>query len=135
MLAGKRILVVGGTGYAGKYITNFLSKCSADVYTISRKGSQHGSEINAKCFQGDIMNPQKHIDLINDMDIIVHSVGTLVDTSITKRSKPGEPGTYEQVNRDTFLSLLRTLRSPKKIFYISADASPPLIPARYITAK
>lgn len=94
MLAGKKIMVIGGTGYVGGYISNFLVKCHADVYAISRKGRAYGSNIQAKCFSVDIMNPGKHAELINDMDIIVHSVGTLVDTSITKLAKPGDPGTY-----------------------------------------
>lgn len=91
MLAGKKILVVGGAGYVGGYIAKFLSQRSADVYVMNRKGLSQSSPLNkyVKSIVGDAMNPQQHSHLINSMDVIIHSVGTLVDTSITKFSKPG----------------------------------------------
>jgi len=33
-------------------------------------------------------------------------MGALIDTSITKFKEQGAPGTYEQMNRDSFLKLL-----------------------------
>lgn len=48
MLAGKKILVLGGTGFAGSAITNLLAKCSADVYTFSRKGHSRSSDLKVK---------------------------------------------------------------------------------------
>lgn len=39
------------------------------------------------------------------------------------------------MNRDTFLNLLKVIQERKTVIYISADASPPLIPQRYIIAK
>ena len=56
MLAGKKILVIGGTGFVGTQISNLFAKCSADVYTLSRKGSSK-SELKAKTIQGDILHP------------------------------------------------------------------------------
>lgn len=96
MLAGKKILVVGGAGYVGGYLARFLSSRQADVYVMNRSGLPFGSPLNScvKSVIGDTMNSNKHSHLINSMDIIIHSVGTLVDTSITKFAKPGEPGTY-----------------------------------------
>lgn len=49
-------------------------------------------------------------------------------------AKPGDRGTYENMNRDTFKSLLNNLQSPKKIIYLSALGHPPFVP-RYETAK
>jgi hypothetical protein len=40
------------------------------------------------------MKAERFKQQINDHDIIVHTVGTLIDTSFTKLKKPGEPGTY-----------------------------------------
>jgi len=40
---------------------------------------------------------------------------------------PGGPGTYEQVNRDTFRDLLGYLDTPKKIIYLSSNAHPPFL--------
>lgn len=110
MLAGKKILVVGGAGYVGGYIARFLTKRNADVYVMNRSGLPHGSTLNVKSIVGDSMNPERHSHIINSMDVIIHSVGTLVDTSITKWAKPGAPGTYEQMNRDTFLNLLKVIK-------------------------
>jgi hypothetical protein len=61
-------------------------------------------------------------------------VATLIDTSVTKLRQPGEPGTYEQMNRDTFLKILSILDTPKKIIYISAEGNPPFL-QRYQTTK
>lgn len=59
MLAGKKILVVGGAGYVGGYIARFLSKRNADVYIMNRSGLPHGSELskNVKSIIGDSMKP------------------------------------------------------------------------------
>lgn len=80
------------------------------------------------------MNAGQFRDQINENDMIVHTVGTLFDTSITKWRKPGEPGTYEQMNRDTFLSVLREIQPSKKVVYISASGHPPFV-HRYATTK
>lgn len=52
------------------------------------------------------MEPEAIKKEINSVDIIVHAIGTLFDTSITKKTPPGGLGTYEQMNRDTLSSLL-----------------------------
>ena len=64
----------------------------------------------------------------------MHTIGTLFDTSVSKNAKPGEPGTYEQMNRDTLASLLSVLEKPKTIIYISSAGHPPFL-ERYLTAK
>lgn len=55
------------------------------------------------------MHPESVKDQINSADIIIHTIGTLLDTTVTKKAEPGDLGTYEQMNRDTFASLLRVL--------------------------
>ena len=64
----------------------------------------------------------------------MHTIGTLFDTSVSKNAKPGEAGTYEQINRDTFASLLSVLEKPKRIIYISSAGHPPFL-SRYLTTK
>ena len=71
---------------------------------------------------------------INEADTIVHSMAALIDTVVKNKTTPGGPGSYEQMNRDSFYKLLSTLESPKKIFYVSAVGHPPFIP-RYETTK
>lgn len=58
---------------------------------------------------GDVLKPGKYKEQINSADIIVHTVGTLFDSSVTKGTQAGGPGTYEQVNRDTLAAVLSHL--------------------------
>jgi len=39
----------------------------------------------------------------------VHTCGTLIDTSILKGRTPGEPGTYEHMNRDLLINVAKFL--------------------------
>ncbi len=75
----------------------------------------------------DVSNPGKYVEDIKSADIIVHTIGTLIDSSVLKGTPPGGPGTYEQVNRDTFRDLLGYLDTPKKIIYLSSNAHPPFL--------
>ncbi len=47
------------------------------------------------------MDPKTFESALKDCDAVVHTIGTLVDTSVTKGKRAGEEGTYEQMNRDT----------------------------------
>jgi hypothetical protein len=62
---------------------------------------------------------------------VIHSIGTLIDTSITKGRNPGEVGTYEHLNRDTAISVLKYLKennkNPKFVF-MSGSGHPPFLP-------
>ena len=80
------------------------------------------------------MEPELVKDKINEADTIIHSLGTLFDTSVTKLRSPGSAGTYEQMNRDTFLKVLATLDAPKQVIYLSSANHPPFLP-RYLTTK
>lgn len=80
------------------------------------------------------MEPEPLKEQINKADIIVHTVGTLFDTSVTKRASPGSAGTYEQMNRDTLASLLSVLEKPKKVIYVSSAGHPPFL-ERYLITK
>jgi uncharacterized protein YbjT (DUF2867 family) len=65
---------------------------------------------------------------------VVHTIGTLFDSSVTKGTAAGGAGTYEQVNRDTMASLLGQLKEKKRIIYLSSNAHPPFL-SRYLTTK
>lgn len=41
------------------------------------------------------MNPNSFSDTIRNSDLVIHTIGTLLDTTVTSNKKPGEPGTYE----------------------------------------
>lgn len=40
------------------------------------------------------MEPERVKNKINEADTIIHSVAALIDSSVKKLRKPGEPGTY-----------------------------------------
>lgn len=80
------------------------------------------------------MQAENHHKEINDADVLVHSMAALIDTVVKRKGQPGDPGSYEQMNRDSYLKMKSVIESPKKIFYISAVGHPPFIP-RYETTK
>ncbi len=106
------------------------------VVRASRTGTKYDYPENqlVTWIKGSILEPQTIKHTINSADVIVHTIGTLFDTSVTHRVKPGGPGTYEQVNRDTLASLLDVLEKPKKIIYVSSAGHPPFL-SRYLRAK
>jgi len=139
-LSGKVLTVVGGSGYVGSNITKQAVALGAKVYSINRSGrpaieSPWTSQVN--WVKGDAMNTKPYEDVLKESDAVIHTVGTLIDTSITKGRPSGEVGTYEHMNRETAKSIgnaLNELKSNKKIVYISGEKAPPLI-QRYITTK
>lgn len=63
---------------------------------------------------------------LKESDAVVHSVGVLIDAAIMGRAKPGEMGTYEQMNRDTAIKIADALEKigdgkKRKIIYLSAN--------------
>lgn len=142
-LAGRKFLIVGGNGFVGNRVAAKLVQHSAEVSILSRftiwsfrKGPRFDYPENKKMewIIGSAMDPEPLKDKINKADTIIHSLGTLFDTSVTKLRQPGSPGTYEQMNRDTFLKVLGVLDSPKQIIYLSSANHPPFLP-RYLTTK
>ena len=61
-------------------------------------------------------------------------MAALIDTVVKGKTQIGGPGSYEQMNRDSFYKVLETLESPKQVFFISGVGHPPFIP-RYETTK
>lgn len=83
---------------------------------------------------GDVLEPTKLVDKINEADVIIHTVGALFDSSITRSEKPGGAGTYEQLNRDSLASVMNSLSSKKRIIYMSSNQESPFNP-RYLSTK
>ena len=132
---GKRLVVIGGTGYVGSAICKHASRMGIHPVSVSRRGGASTESFTS--VKGDSMAPDAFIEELRKADGVVHTVGTLIDTSITKSKQPGEAGTYEQMNYETakrIADALDSLSLNKKMVYISACASPPLIP-RYLSNK
>lgn len=81
-----------------------------------------------------MFSPDKFQDKLDNADVIVHTVGTLFDSTIMGKEKAGGPGTYEAMNRDALKSVLGALKSKKQVFYLSAVGHPPFI-HRYAETK
>jgi len=138
-LNGKILTIIGANGYVGSAVARQALLLGAKVNSINRSGAPGKyapwiSQVN--WVKGDALNPKPYEDVLRQSDAVIHTVGTLIDTSITKRRRPGEAGTYEHLNRDTAKAIGEKLNeiTGKKMIYISASKAPPLIP-RYLSTK
>ncbi len=139
-LSGKTLCVIGANGYVGSYVAQQALSLGAKVLSVSRSGRPPQKSgpwaQNVKWNQGNSLHPEGFEEVLKESDAVVHTVGTLFDTSITQRKKPGEPGTYENVNRDPAIAIARKLNElgNKKMIFLSASKSVPLI-SRYLSTK
>jgi len=140
-LTGRTLCIIGGNGFIGQAIAKEASNLGAKVLCISRSGKPRKeiSEpwgVRVNWIKGDAMNPNSFESVLQESDAVVHTVGTLIDTSITRGKQPGEEGTYEHMNRETAKAIGQKLSEigGKKLVFLSASKAPPLI-NRYITTK
>lgn len=56
------------------------------------------------------MNPEGFKDILIESDYCFQTVGTLIDSSITKNKQIGSDGTYEHLNRDCAISIGNILK-------------------------
>lgn len=114
MLAGKLISLVGGSGYVGTAVAKRALELGAKVSVVSRRGApEHQQPWQNKIdyIKGDANKPSTFAEHLEKTDVVIHTVGTLIDTTITKGSKPGDPGTYELMNRDCAIKVADLLDS------------------------
>ena len=138
-LKGKVLTVIGGNGFVGGAICRHASAMGAKVYAISRSGAPKTQDVwtsQINWIKGNAMNPDTYEDVLKETDALVHTLGVLLDSSITHFKRPGEPGTYEQINREAAKVIGKKLSDlkNKKMVYISGAQHPPFIP-RYLTTK
>lgn len=139
-LQGKKLLIVGGNGYVGSEVGRQALALGAHVMSVSRSGKPKRNEPwndQIEWIKGDALTPASFEKKLEEADAVVHSLGTLIDTSFTRLSKPGQYGTYEHLNRETARAIgakLEQIGGNKKITYISASKAPPFI-KRYLTTK
>lgn len=125
-LAGKRLLIVGGNGYVGSAIARQAIALGAHVSSVSKSGvpkSKQPWNDKVTWIAGDALHPHTFEKHLIDADAVVHTVGTLVDTSLTHFRNPGDQGTYENLNRDTAKAVGNYLNNlgGKKMVYFSAS--------------
>ena len=67
----------------------------------------------------------------------MHTIGTLIDSTMFQGKKPGDIGSYEHMNRECAISIgkaLAELNLNKKMVYVSASGHPPFL-NRYLQTK
>lgn len=85
----KRILITGGTGYIGNYITKVLAATRPDIQIISmsrrpvedqKKRDENTAKFeNVRFYSGDCLKPQTYPDDLKNCDAVIHTVGTLLE--------------------------------------------------------
>jgi len=138
-LSGRTLCIVGGNGFVGTALAHQAVTLGAKVFGVSRSGTKPSKSPWADKVQwikGDAMNPESFRGALEESEAVVHTIGILIDSSVTQFKKPGEEGTYEQMNRDSAIAvgnLLNDLKN-KKMVYLSASRAPPFLD-RYLTTK
>ncbi len=139
-LAGRTLCIIGGNGFVGSNIAHQAATLGAKVYAVSRSGTPSSKSQWAervKWVKGDSTNPESFKDILEESEAVVHTIGVLIDSSITQWKKPGDEGTYEQMNLETAQAIGKTLsdmNKNKKLVYLSASKNPPFID-RYLSTK
>ena len=135
-----KLLVIGGNGYVGKSILKKLSKIpKIEITSVQRSEINSSSQIkNIEYIQGDANNPGTFSDYIKEADTIIHTVGTLLDSTILKNKKKGSEGSYEHLNYETAKSMGEITNSftdkKRRFLYLSANKAPPFL-KRYLDTK
>ena len=88
-MSKRKILITGGTGYIGNYVTKVIAATRPDVIvsTMSRrsiedqikKDPQTARFTNVNFIQGDCLKPETYPKDLHEYDAIIHTVGALME--------------------------------------------------------
>ena len=137
----KKILVVGSSGYVGNYMMKTLARRYPQVAVVgmSRSAQPREEETarlpNVSYVKGDALEPESFKQYLQDVDGVVHCVGTLIE----KKNNPKL--TYNAMNRDTVINVAAELQEiaeakgeNRTFVLISSEKAPPFLDA-YLTSK
>ena len=134
----KSLLVVGGSGYVGSRVLQEASRLGWVKVTAVQKRPPAQHLPNVEFIAGNALSPDAFKSRVEEADAIIHTVGVLVDASVSRRVPPGGPGTYEEMNFETARRVGDLANSftdkRRRMAYISASSAPPFLP-RYLTTK
>jgi nucleoside-diphosphate-sugar epimerase len=136
----KPILVIGGNGYVGSSICWYAATKGIKIISMSRstKPKYPGPWDSAvEHLQGDAFKPETFKDILPNVSGVIHTVGTLIDSRTPLKLNDRYEGSYEQVNRDAALSVIKTLQStstPVPFVFLSAAKGWFMLPG-YIETK
>lgn len=134
----RSLLIFGGNGFVGSAVARWALTQGVNVTCISRSGRPKTEEPwqkNVKYVKGDALEPGSYRSLLEATDAVVHSLGVLIDSRTPLNISNVYQGSYEQMNRDSALTLLGELNSrPKPFVYVSAERGMFFSP-RYLSTK
>jgi len=103
----KKILVTGSSGFVGNYIMHTMAERhpTATIIAFSRSGKIRCPDKvykypNIEFHKGDCLENDTFKDLIQDVDGVIHSVGTMTDSD-----------KYKSMNRDTVVNMALALQN------------------------
>lgn len=139
-MLNKNVLIVGGAGYVGRAVLAQLTrKSGVSLVSLQRNPPKDTEAVGGvEYVKADVFDTERYKDKVQDADVIIHSMGVLLDSTVTKNAKPGDNGSYEKVNYES-AKVLADLASSfenkkRKFIYLSANRAPPFLP-RYIETK
>ena len=137
----KKVLVVGSSGFVGNYMMYTLATRYPNIQVVgmSRTALPRDDATaklpNVSYIKGDALNPDSFSKQIEDVDGVIHCVGTLIE----KKNNPKL--TYDAMNRDTAMNVAAELQEyaektghNRNFVLISSEKAPPFLD-RYLTSK
>lgn len=93
-IAGKKVLVMGSSGYVGNAFLKKASKLGLNVVAVSRRGKldHNPNDPLITYVKGDALDQDSYKEHLYETDAVFHTIGTLLDTTITGSKKPGDTG-------------------------------------------
>ena len=113
MITNKSIFITGASSYIGKIIANNLKNSFKLVLLINRKNISIPG-VKTEIVKGGLENVEKHSDIIQNTDLILHLAG------ITHSNSENE---YLEVNLEGTRNLLNVCRKDQPIIYLSTICS------------
>lgn len=105
-IKNKRVLVTGGEGYLGRYLTNKLINLGAEVYSIDIKETSQNDKV--KYFKVSLNNEKELFKIIKDVnpELIYHLAASLERTRDFSKAN-----TIYSINLNGTVNLLNALKS------------------------
>ena len=136
----KKVLVTGSSGFVADYVMRELSRRVPHLKIIgmSRSGVSRHPELmgdfpNVTYFKGNCLHPEEYKDILQDVDGLIHSVGSIVEDT----SNPEL--TFKAMNRDSAVNMARDFNAisteeEMRKFVLISTAEAPLMQEEYLRA-